>query len=325
MTNFKFFTNRWLMGLLTFIVVGLVVTFILRLLTPAQPVVPKTEFITENQVGGSSQFANLRFTGSFTTTITELPLVVIQPSQTTLDYVRNQLIKEYQLNQVVGLAGLWRGETHPLSYNDGADEYLFYSLFTPKDTLLADTNRAIEVAETFVSKTFPNVQLVSQRNAVQYFSGLLELEETTRDKAVALAVPFTYTVQNVPIFLGHTSSPPLTVMINSLYEVQKVTFQPNFIDFVPTEQKARLIDLGTVLDNINSRNEASIISAYSHTGQFFTLEEITSGTLTDVQLEYRADFTTGLAYPFYHFSGELNTANGYAIQAEIIAPAVETK
>ena len=176
MTNFKFFTNRWLMGLLTFIVVGLVVTFILRLLTPAQPVVPKTEFITENQVGGSSQFANLRFTGSFTTTITELPLVVIQPSQTTLDYVRNQLIKEYQLNQVVGLAGLWRGETHTLSYNDGADEYLFYSLFTPKDTLLADTNRAIEVAETFVSKTFPNVQLVSQRNAVQYFTRLLQLD-----------------------------------------------------------------------------------------------------------------------------------------------------
>ena len=325
MTEFKFFANRWVLGLLIFIAVGLVVTIILRLLTPAQPIVSKTEFITENQAGGSSEFSNLRFTGTFTTAVTQLPPASIQPSQTTLDYVQSQLIQDYQLTQVVGLAGLWRGETHVLSYNDGADEYIFYPLFTPEEIILPDTNRAIEVAETFVQQTFPNLQLVSQRSAVKYFGGLLELEATTRDKAVALEVPFAYTIENVPVYLGHASTAPITIMINSQYEIQKVTFQPNFIDLVPSTQKLRLIDLGQVLDNINSRNEASIIAAHSDTGEFFTLEEITSGELTDVQLEYRADFTTGLAYPFYRFSGELNTTDGYTIQAEIIAPAVETR
>ena len=194
MTEFKFFANRWVLGLLIFIAVGLVVTIILRLLTPAQLVVPKTEFITENQAGGSSEFSNLRFTGAFTTAITQLPLASIQPSQTTLDYVQNQLIQDYQLTQVVGISGLWRGENYVLSYNDGANEYIFYPLFTPEEIILPDTNRAIEVAETFVQQTFPNLQLVSQRSAVKYFGGLLELEATTRDKAVALEVPFAYTI-----------------------------------------------------------------------------------------------------------------------------------
>jgi hypothetical protein len=132
-------------------------------------------------------------------------------------------------------------------------------------------------------------------------------------------------VENIPLYLSQATAPPIRVLINNQYEVQKVTFQPSFVDVTPTTQQIQLLDLGTVLDNINSSDEASIVAAHSETGQAFSLSDISSGELSSVTLEYRADFANGLAYPFYRFKGELVSAGGQTIQAEVITPAVKTR
>jgi len=317
--------NRWVTILLVFSLVGLIATAIFRLITPTEPVAPKTEFITTNQAGGSTSFNNIRFTGSPPSPIESLPLATIQPSQTTLDYVREQLIANYQLQQVVGISGLWSGNTHTLSYNEEADEYLFYALDTLEDSLLTEPNLAIENAQAFVRATFPNLPLVAQRESVTYFQGLEELEETTRSEAMALEISFAYAVENIPVYIGHQRTAPITVVVNSLNEIQKVVFQPHFLTITPAEELSKVIDLSAALESINNRDEASIVSAYETTTGVFSLAEIQDGALDSVRLEYRADLESGLAYPFYRLTGELVNTDGQTIQAEIITPAVKTQ
>jgi hypothetical protein len=319
------FKNKWLVGLLIFTLIGLAVTIVLRLVTPQEPAIKKTEFITTNKSGANTDFSNIRFTGSPPAPIAELPVAAIQPSQTSLEYVKNQLISEYNLVQVAGLEGLWRGENFNLSYNNGDDEYLFYSLNIPAEIVLGDTNQAIDRAQNFVNQTFPNLELTVNKEKIRYLTGLEELNETNRNNAVTMEIPFNYTIEGVPVYVSHERGAPIAVMINSQYEIQKVVFQPNFLNFIPAEGKLKLIDLSTALDNINNNNEASVIDSYSKQGEFFTLNKAVSGELDSVQLEYRADLNTGIAYPFYRFTGELTNEASQTIQVQIITPAVKTQ
>jgi hypothetical protein len=321
----KITQKKWPFLLVVFFFVGLLITFILRLITPSEVVIPKSEFITTNSTGDSTNFDNIRFTGNFILPVASLPLLTIQPSQTTLDYVREQLIENYQLDQVVGVSGLWRGKTHVLSYNEYEDEFIFYKNIAPDDSLIQESQSAIRSATTFVQATFPNLSLVAQLENIIYFQGLEELEETTPAQASAVQVSFTYFEEGVPVYLEHEKTATITVIINSFYEVQKVVFQPHFINIVPSKQKINLIDLGTALENINQRNEASIISAFETEAGLFSLEQVKSGTLTSATLEYRGDLENNFAYPFYRFSGELTNQAGQTIQAEIITPAISTR
>jgi hypothetical protein len=129
----------------------------------------------------------------------------------------------------------------------------------------------------------------------------------------------------VPIYIGHEATAPVTVVVNNLLAVHKVRFQTSFFEFAPSELKLPLVSLATALENINTNNEASIISAYDENVGSFTLDQIKSGELKTVILEYRVDLDAGLAYPFYRFAGELTNQDGQVIQAEIITPAVVTQ
>lgn len=327
MNNLLSFLNKnWLKVLVVFAVVGLIVTIVLRLITPAAPVIPKTEFISTNQSGGVTDFSGINFTGSYTSVVTALAPAAVSPSQTTLDYIKNQLIENYQLAQVIGSPSLWTSDRYTLSYNEASDTYLFYTKTEPpKDVLLTSTNQGIETAKIFVSEAFPNLALTPQIDAIQYFGGGGEYEPTDRENANFMEIPFTYTIDGVPIYIGHEATAPVTVVVNNQLAVHKVRFQTSFFEFTPSELKLPLVSLATALENINTNNEASIISAYDESVGSFTLDQIKSGELKTVLLEYRVDLDAGLAYPFYRFAGELTNQDGQVIQAEIITPAVVTK
>ena len=317
--------KKWLVLLIVFTLISLLITFVLRIITPQETIVPKTKFITTTTADGSVAFNNIRFVGTFTPSINSLPLATIQPSQTTLDYVKEQLIETYELNQVVGFSSLWRGEAYTLSYDEHIDQFLFYKNVVPKNTLIQEPNRTIKSAENFVSTTFPNLALTPQKEKITYFQGLEELTETTALNATAVEIPFTYAIEGIPVYLAHDRTMPITVIVNSTYEIQKVVFQPDFVDVIPAKQKTNLIDLGTALENINNHNEASIIAAFEKETGIFTLDEVVEGTLNTAQLEYRADLETGVVYPFYHFAGTVINQTNQTIQAEIITPAIKTK
>lgn len=317
-----FFRTRWVLLLIIFAAVGSVGAFVLRLLTPRQLVVPRTDFITTSQTSGSTSFSNIRFTGTAPAIPQNLPFALIQPSQTTLDYVRSQLIARYNLSQVTSVDGLWQSETHTLSYDPHGDKYLFYAKNIPEEGLLESSFQAIEQAQVFVRQTFPNLSFTASREGVMYFDGLDELDLTTPENASALEIPFTYTIEGIPLYLGHARTAPISIIMNYQNEMQKVVFQPGFFDFVPAEGRAEVVGLDVALENINNKNEAVVVGAYEEETGVFSLDQIRSGELTAVRLEYRADVESGFAYPFYRFTGTLVNQDGQTINAEIITPAV---
>jgi hypothetical protein len=321
----KLLQKKWLVALLIFCLMALVIIVVLRLLTPAQPTVTNPDFVTTNPDGSSTAFNNIRFEGTFTSPVESLPLATVRPSQTTLDQLRNGLIEQYQLRQAIGVPGLWQSQDYTLSYNEIGDEFLFYKNFVPSDLLLGDTSQAIRSAENFVATTFADLSLTPLREQATYFQGLAELEEATAGEAVALEIPFVYAIEGIPVYLTNEATAPITVLVNSFREVQKVVFQPQLIEVAVQSQRVSLLDLGIALDNINNRDQASIVSAFETESGVFSLDQVAEGTLTEVSLEYRADLETGLAYPFYRFSGELINQAGQLIQAEIITPAVATR
>lgn len=317
--------KRWVQILIIFAVIGVIASFILRLITPQLLTVPASDFINSNTQWQSVSFENIVFEGLPPQIPTTLPLATVSPSQTTLDYVLGQLIATYGLEQVIGDESFWRGPTHSLAYDSFADEYLLYAASIPEEARLTDPSRAIDAAAAFVRGTFPNLALAPLRSDVVYLHGLDELDAVSAAEAGAVEVPFAYTINNIPVFLEHRRTAPITLIVNNQYEVQKVVFQPHFLDFVLTQQQTNTIDLTAALTNVNEKNQASIVSAFEPETGLFSLDQARSGVLRSVQLEYRADLENSIAYPFYRFTGELTNQSGQTINAQIITPAVEVR
>lgn len=320
--------KKWLRALGIFAVVGVLLTIVLRLITPPSPEIPKTDFVFTNQTSGTTTFANIRFTGDFTPPTSSLPIASIQASQTTLDYVRDSLIEQYELQQVVGISGLWQGPEYTLTYNEYLDDFKFYYWPDLHDSELPLTNpsQKIEAAQQFVNQYFPNLGLVAQKDSVSYFEGHQEyFAEVNPAEATEMKIRFTQTIEGIPVYLAHERSTIVEVTINEESRIIGVTFQPYFVSFSPSEQQVSIVSLESALENINNHSEAAIVYAYGEETGDFTIEQIQSGELKTVDLQYRADLEAGLAYPFYHFVGELSNAAGQTIQAEIITPAVQTQ
>lgn len=315
--------KQWYVVLLIISFIGILLAVFFRFITPKNIVIPENEFIKTNRDGNKSNFNNIRFSGDIPALKTSLPLVRIQPSNTNIEYLKKRFIENHNLKPVENIEGLWKGENYTLSYNSQDDEYLFYSNYLPKDTILTNRDKAISVAQNYVNEVFSQIPFTIQQDKIKKFSGLQEMEEVKTGSIAAMEIPFTYSVDGVPLLVEHREKFPLTILVNSEYQVQKIVFQPNFFYPLPTEQQFKIISLGEVLENINNKQYASIISAYESNTGVFTLEEIVAGDLTTVQLEYRADLKNNLAYPFYHFSGEVINQDNQKIQAEIIAPAVK--
>lgn len=323
MNNNLLKNKKWYVVLFIVSCVGIFITVVFRLINPKNVVIPENEFIKTNRDGNKSHFNNIKFSGDIPALKTSLPLVRIQPSNTNIEYLKKRFIENHNLKPVENIEGLWKGENYTLSYNRQDDEYLFYSNFLPKDAVLTSRDKAITVAQNYVNEVFSQIPFTIQPDKIKKFSGLQEMEEVKTGLIAAMEIPFTYNVDGVPLLVEHREKFPLTILINSEYQVQKIVFQPNFFYPLPTEQQFKILSLGEVLENINNKQYASIISAYESNTGVFSLEEIVAGDLTSVQLEYRADLKNNLAYPFYHFSGEVINQDNQKIQAEIIAPAVK--
>jgi len=317
--------KKWYVILIGISVVGLVLTTLFTIFTPKETIIPKTDFVITNNGGDQTRFKNIRFTGEVPEAKPKYPLATISPSTITAEYLKDQLIKEHSLKIVPDVPGLWKGEKFTLSYNTQDDSYLFYSNFSPKDNLISETNKATKVAQDFVKTVFNSLPLTMYKGGIKRFYGIGELREVSFGETTIIEVPFIYTINNIPLFLEHQKQAAISVLINSDYEVQKIVFQDKFIYPLLTEKNLTTIPINEAIDNINNRQEASIISAYNKETGTISLKEIESGDLTSVTIEYRADLNQKIAYPFYHFVGKLFSNEGKIIDAEIITPAVKVE
>lgn len=317
-------TNKWVKYLVAFSLVGFLVTLVLRSLTPQEVILPKTDFISKNIHDKKTTFSKITYSGSPLETPEKLLVLSVVENPLMIETVKDSLIKRFGLTQNKNLKTIWSGENHGLSYNEVADQYTFYKVAPVKQAVVTDTNRAIQVAEDFIKSNFTNIQTTIIQSDIKYLEGEIEMEETTQNQASAVMVPFTYSMGAVPIFTKQNPTPLFLVTVNSAYEVQEITFHPDFFQIAPTENWVKIISLEEAVANIN-KNEATIIDYYREDSSFFDINIMESGDLTEVKLEYRVDPEQKVAYPFYRFTGKLFPTDGKEITAEIMTPAVKLK
>ncbi|MGD9129671.1 MAG: hypothetical protein PVJ09_04255 [Candidatus Woesebacteria bacterium] len=314
--------TKWFIYLLVIAAIVTIVSVIIRILTPGYKKVPETEFISTNRYGSTSKLSNIIFNGdrSQLAVPAELALAQAQNTETTASYVEEQLTDQFSLTLLEGTDNIWQGSLYSLSKNN--QQYVLVSNQEAPIGKTLNKEQAISTASTLLNNFFPNLGLVALEKEISFFKAGFHLEESSEADAEIMEIPFTYKLNGIPVFYAHSEDFPFKVMLNSNYQIQKLTFQPFFVNLT-ISAKAKSISIDQAIENIN-QNKASIVFAYYEGHGSLSLEEIASGMLTQVSLEYRIDDELKIAYPFYRFKGTLINNKGDELRAELITPAVQT-
>jgi hypothetical protein len=316
----------WVIYLGITVVISLMVFGLFKLITPKETIIQKTDFITTNKDQQKTNFAGITFVGSPIEPPQKLPILTIQPEYSAADTIKNNLIEQFKLVKHPKLSGLWLSDLYSLSYNELDKAYIFFDKtykVEDADLYITNINKAISVSTNFVKGLFPNLTLEVDKTNLVYLEGIVEMHPGEKNEANAVMIPFNYMYQGVPLFVEKNRGNLLELIVNARDEVKKITFKEDIINFAPSEKNISIINLTDAITNINN-NEALILNSYSDDGLPYSISDIAYGDLETVKLEYRADLTTNIAYPFYHFYGELVNNDNKSFKAEIITPAVKT-
>jgi len=316
--------KKWLIYLFLFSAFFIVLSAVLAIMTPKKIEVPETDFTTTNKDGTSSQFEDIKFIGYSFEIPSELPIATIEDSELTPAHVEKQLIKDFQLTPLENAANVMNGPKYSLTKDRRNGNYIFAKNEVPDEVKIVDLEQTLEVAQNFLEEYFPNLELTPLTLKTKYYKAGFHLVETTEDAAEVVEIPFTYSINNYPVMHAHEEEFPFKIMVYSDYQIQKVSFQPLFIK-LNINQKAETISVYEAVDNINNNNKASIIAAYQDEFGELSMNNIQSGDLKSVVIEYRVDKELGIAYPFYRFKGKLKNKENIQLRAEVITPAIELK
>ncbi len=315
----------WLLYLGIFVFVSLVIAILFWIITPRETVIQKTDFITTNKDQQKTNFSGIAFVGTPIETPQKLPILAIKTEHDAADTIKNSLIDQYKLIKHPNLSGLWLSDLYSLSYNSLDKAYIFFDkTYRPEDAnlYLNSVNKAISVSTDFVKRLFPELTIEVDKNNLVYLEGLVEMHPGEKNHANSVMIPFNYMYQGVPLFVDKNRGNLLELIVNARDEIKKITFKEDIISFIPTEKTISIISLTEAIENIN-QSEALLLNSYSEDGLPYSISDIAYGDLETVKLEYRADLDTNIAYPFYHFYGNLVNNNNKQFKAEIITPAVK--
>ena len=206
-------------------------------------------------------------------------------------------------------------------------EIKFSRINSPESTNIVSQKKAISTAKEFLRLVLPEQNLYPITENIQFFIGSHQLALADPTQATAVEVPFSYLIENFPLYEEGAINPFVLILVNSNLQVQKLEVRASIT--TPEQVFATtLITLDEALANINQKKDGSFIE-YLETDQFLTsaptLESIRQGMTDSVKIEYRIDSKLNLIYPFYRFEGEFINQENILFNGEIITPAVKIK
>lgn len=314
--------NQWLLYLILLAAVFIIAATILRLLTPPKKELNKTEFMSTNKLGNQSQLKNISFTGTTPTIPQKFSLAQAQ-KETNLPDFETELTQKLKLQLSPNSMTDWVNDDYSLSKDDFNHLYILSKNDLQLSQNPIDQDQAMQAAQDFLKNNLTQFNLTVVKDAMQNLTGEIHYQETTADHAQLLLIPFAYQIDNYPVFYQHQEGYPIEIIVTNQYQVQKLIFQPLFLNFTVIDQLDS-IPIEEAIKNIN-QNIASIIYTEQQYHGDLAIEEISSGELASVSLEYRYDEASSLVYPFYRFKGQIINKAGQKIIAEIITPAVPVK
>ncbi len=298
---------------------------VFRLLTPQQVDVPKTNLSTTNLDGTSSTFKEIIFEGQKFTIPDNLPIAKANPSTIVLGQVINSIVTNYELTKSPKVNDLWEGKNGNLLTKDPySEQYTFF--FPPNNNSggqILSQDLLIKKAQELIGGLFPNLNLMAWKEKSVYIAispEPVDLKNWSGEKG--LIIPFTYQVNNLPVFWHKQIDSPFELTLNERGEPLTLRFS-NFFYVLEEISPKKTINIDSAIINIRL-GRGAIISSYVSEPKAIALENIVKANLSQVELEYRFDQQSGLVYPFYRFSGQAVNSDQTVLNIELITPAVET-
>lgn len=317
-------TIKWFQITLIIAVVLLGAGYLFRLLTPTQVELQPT--LNRNYQGGTTTFEKVTYIGIAPNFPNELPVataVNFQPLNLEDRTVKDKLIAQYDLQRHPVVTTLWLSPSYALQEIEATGSYeLSNQSFLP-DEKVVDSVKALDTAKSFVEEYFPTSNLLVLEDRIIYREADVHGDVVEAAEAGLVEIPFGYVIEGYPVFLEKSVEYPISVMVNANNTIQKANFHPYFLE-ATIDGKIKTLSIPEALANINA-NKATIISSFYSGFETQSLENITSGALADVQIEYRVSSDTNRIVPYYRFKGQLTNSEGQEFYGEIITPAVQTQ
>jgi hypothetical protein len=320
--------SRWLRYLAIGAAVILVISAILRILTPPTKPIPQTKLESTHVIKDlRTIFQGVEYVGDDIEVPKTFSIARVTSETLKADAVRDQIISEYNLKKQGTTGNLWAGNTYSFSYDPSSQQYALTSNFFPDFSASSagtlSKEQAVRVATGFIEKYLQSSSKTETKpELLQFYSGDADLERSSEQEASWIMVPFSYFIDGYPVLFKNVPALPFSVLIDKDYRVKRFDFFPFFINYT-VFQKSKSLSVEQAIKNINNQ-KASVTSISNQQEGPLDLENIRSGKMRGGYIEYHYDESSKLIYPFYHFVGELTDAANRKYTVDVITPAIET-
>jgi hypothetical protein len=302
------------LGILASIFIGSIIINIL---------LPQTEIEESIVHTNQTNFSKIIFSGNAPDIPEQMLIANIQQNQVNTTQTKQTIINALNLEQHPQSNKLWLNSDWSLNITNG-DSFIISSQQYLLPTGTVSLDYALKKSQEFLDRYFPELAVEANLKNVKYLEGNNEVpQKKPSNQAQIIELEYSYSINGFPIYNQLNNKPPFVFsVVNN--RIQKVVVSPLFIQIQPTIQ-VDTISIDKALSNINDLNKGELIfsEVYNPFAEI-NLNNIVSGNMTSVQLEYRTDLEAGLAYPFYRFSGTAIDVNNQSINTEIITPAINT-
>ncbi len=322
----------WLKILLIFVCLGIVISAFFRILTPQEepsPEIPISQMVSESPEGVVSKFGNISLDTDFSPDTKNLGIYQLNILQDKSGQMSAQAVEkiishhQLQLTHSGRETLVYGSNEHTLFVNPDTNKINF-SKNNSQPEGRVDYEQAVEAASNFLEFALPDNKLKPIVNSVNYYHGELHLHPTTKNKAKFIEIPFSYYIDELPVYYFKEIKPQAVILVDTENQIEKAVLQPIYFEY---EQSTTFspITAEKAVELINQQNVAAFIKKDEDTPTPLSLEEIQEGRITQVKMEMRADPELKLIYPCYRFDGYFVDNNNQEFEATLITPALKTQ
>ncbi len=202
------------------------------------------------------------------------------------------------------------------------DHTLTYKAEFPSSNNVTQLNVdvALQTAQNFLVTIGANQDLSAQKNDIKYYkSGGAEYHPTSANDYNLVEIPYSQTVENIPLFVQSKYLPNVSILVNSQLKISRAIFSPNFIKVgsqLSTQKPLSLDELKKLI----TKKGFQIIDAFSNNPVTQIPSNIQSININHVTLQYRFDSNSKQIIPYFLLT---DTSSPYNIS--LVAPAVSLK
>lgn len=178
-----------------------------------------------------------------------------------------------------------------------------------------------ETALSFLEKLDLPVLPDPKSARLEFYAGELDLAKVNKEVAQYARVYFSLSLDQYPLFVDSGFKDPFIVLVSADKEI----ISADLGSLIPTpvkegdlQPKSIEVAVEELRQNRGIMIRAEVVDL--ETG-IFEIRRLRSATFDKVVLEYRYVSESGRFYPFYHFSGDAQTAAGERGKLEMIVPA----